>query len=125
MSNQPAFNPTFNQEFCTALEVRLGTVLVLCGKEELRGFWCDGISSSPDIPSMADKKSVNDHRQLVTKAWIGKNGQDEYELTMVFGQYSLRRYARGTSMIDCIPAENTMDWVEIDVKNKKITVYLQ
>lgn len=119
-----ASHPSFNQAFCTALEFRLGEALQSSGREDLKGFWCDGVSHVPEVPSQVSKKSINDTHQLTTKAWLGKTGQDEYEMTIVFGKYSLRRYAKGSSMTDCIPTENTMDWVEIDIQNKKITVYL-
>ncbi len=58
-------------------------------------------------------------------AWIGKTGQDEYQMTIQFGKYSLRRYAKGTNLIDCIPSEESMGWIDIDIENKKIQVRLK
>jgi hypothetical protein len=60
----------------------------------------------------------------VTKAWIGTNGQDEYEMTIRFGKYALRRYSKGTEMIDCIPSSESMDWIDIEPEKKKIGIRL-
>jgi len=56
---------------------------------------------------------------------MGKTGQDQYDVTIRFGKYSLRRYARRTNLIDCIPKEGTLDWVDIDIKHKSIEIRLR
>lgn len=113
----------FNQEFCIYLEYYLCTMFKHHSQKGLRWFWCDGVSC--DIgESQLSPKSINDNRRLVTTAWIGKDGQDKYEMTILFGKYSLRKYAKGSSLIDCIPAIEPLDWVEIDTKNKIIEIRL-
>ena len=116
---------SFNKEFCGHLEYHLCSTFKKSGKEELKGFWCDGVSWSPLPDNQLTKKYVNDNRKVVTKAWIGKNGQDEYEMTILFGNHSLGRYAKGTSMIDCIPSDESMDWLEIDTIKRIITIRLR
>ncbi len=116
---------SFNEEFCTHLEYHLCRTFENSNNEEIIGFWCDGVSGSPFIDSQITKKSVNDTGKIETRAWIGKAGQDEYYMTIRFGKYSLRRYARGTSLIDCIPGEETMDWIEIDTEKKIIKINLK
>lgn len=115
---------SFNKDFCLHLEYHLCGTFTNSDQEELRGFWCDGVSW--DLPdSQITKKSVNDSRKIETITWIGKTGQDIYYLTIRFGKYSLRRYAKGRSLIDCIPSEETMDWIDIDTKNKTIELWLK
>lgn len=110
----------FNENFCTHLEYRLGQIFENSNRQDLDGFWCDGISWNPSPGNQLTKKSVNDTKQIVTKAWIGKDGQDEYQMTIRFGQYALRRYAKGTEMIHCIPSSNSMDWIGLKLNLKTI-----
>jgi hypothetical protein len=117
---------SFNEEFCLHLEGHLCDTFRNSEREDLKGFWCDGVAAwfpEPDIQYA--KKYVNDHRKFVTTAWIGKTGQDEYEVTVQFGKYSLRRYAKGRSLIDCLPSDETMDWIDIDTMKKTIELRLK
>jgi len=116
---------SFNENFCNHLEYHLGLTFENSDRQDLNGFWCDGISWNPTSDNQLTKKSVNDIRQIVTKAWIGKDGQDEYEMKIRFGKYSLRRYSKGTEMIDCIPSSDSMDWIDIEPENKKIEIRLK
>jgi len=97
----------------------------LSNKPELRGFWCDGVSHIPTPESQLNRKYVTDNRSIVTKAWLGKDGQGEYKMTIKFGKYSLRRYAKVSDMTDCIPNPESMEWIDIDTKNKTITIELR
>ncbi|MEH6765710.1 MAG: DUF4157 domain-containing protein [Aequorivita antarctica] len=115
----------FNEKFCTHLKYHLGSTFENSDRQDFNGFWCDGISWDPIPDKQLTKKSVNDTRQIVTKAWIGKDGQDEYEMTIRFGQYALRRYAKGTEMIDCIPSSDSMNWIDIEPENKRIEIRLK
>ena len=63
--------------------------------------------------------------QLVTMAYIGQDGQDEFEMVIKFGKYALRRYAKGREMIDCIPESNSLNWITIDKENKYIEIQLK
>ena len=117
----------FNEDFCTHLECHLSRTFSHSDRQELNGFWCDGISWLPTPESQLTSKSVNDTRRIITKAWIGVDGQDEYEMVIHFGKYSLRRYAKGTDLFDCIPSEESMDWIDIDIDidNQRIEVRLK
>jgi len=46
-------------------------------------------------------------------------------MTIHFGKYALRRYAKGTELIDCIPGAESMDWIDIDVESKNIDLRLK
>ena len=72
-----------NKEFCTRLESRLCKEFAESNNTELKNFWCDGVSWFP-TDNQLTKKYVNDNRRIITKAWIGKDGQDEYLATIHF-----------------------------------------
>ena len=78
----------FNEKFCSHLEFHLGQTFKNSDRQELNGFWCDGISWNPIPDNQSTKKGINGTRQIVTKAWIGNDGQDEYEMTIRLGKYS-------------------------------------
>ena len=92
------------------------------GREDLKGFWCDGISWQPSDGRQLHPKHVNDTRRIVTQAWLGKTGQDRYELTVHLGRLALSRYAKGVSMVDCIPAKGDYEWWSVDIMDKILIV---
>ena len=120
MEVPPKIDESFNEEFCDFLEFHLCDVFRNSDRKDIRRLWCDGI-----VLNHFSKKFVNDKREINTMAWIGQDGQDEYEMKIKFGKYSLRRYAKGTKMIDCIPSSDSMDWVEIDLERKTIEIQLK
>ena len=93
-------------------------------QEDLKGFWCDGVSPSPLPESQLAPKQIHDTRQITTTAWLGKSGQEEYELTIHFGRQALSRYAKGSPLDDCIPNEEAKDWLRVDVDHKTAGVWL-
>lgn len=115
-------NDPFNQEFCSALEHHLSSTFANSEDQYIKTLWCDGIS---DAALLKSKKSVNDTRKITTRAWIGPDGQTEFEMTILFGKYSLRRYAKGTSLEDCIPDDTSMDWIIFDFDKRTIEVNLK
>lgn len=79
----------------------------------------------PFFDGELSQKSVNDTRKIITTAYIGHGGEQVFEMTIRLGKYALRRYAKGSSMVDCIPGAESMDWITLDVENKKIEVRLK
>lgn len=123
MTNEQENSETpFNEAFCTRLEYRICHELEKSTDQQLKGFWCDGISWSP-CKNQLTKKHVNDKRRIETKAWIGKTGQTEFKAIIYFGKKALSKYAKGMELIKCIPEiETRTDWIEIDLKNKIIEI---
>ena len=113
----------FDKEFCEYLEYHLTRTLRNSQDKEVSKLWCDGVAM-PDS-SQLTKKNVNDKRQIKTKAWIGVDGQTEFELIVKFGDYSLRKYSKGTSLAECVPDDNSIDWVTFDEKEKSIELRLR
>lgn len=114
------YKESFNEKFCTFLEGHLCDTFSKSDDKSIRRLWCDGIDCDH-----FSRKQVNDTRRIKTTAWIGEEGHVLYELTIEFGKYALRRYARRTEMIDCIPSSDTMDWIDLDIGKKRITVFLR
>ncbi len=112
-------------DFCLHLEYRLCDTFKNSHQKVIGGLWCDGVSARSFNDPQLTKKHVNDTRKIETWAYIGKDGQDIYQMTIKFGTYSLRRYAIGESLIDCIPSEETMDWIDIDINEKTIELRLR
>lgn len=122
MTEEPA--SSYNQKFCTFLEHRLCDTFWLSDNAAIRGFWCDGVDM-PYVDHQLTRKHVNDNRKIETKAWLGQSGQEEYTLTIHFGKHALRRYAKGSSLTDCIPNPEPDDWITIDTTTKTLAIYLR
>jgi hypothetical protein len=113
---------SFDQEFCTNLEWKFDFDKM--EDERVKGFWCDGIDHFPeDFMSLA-KSNIKKERRIKTKAWIGKDGQDVYDLTIHLGDKSIANYISGQSLIECIPADNFNKWIAIDAENLSMEVQL-
>ena len=114
---------SFNEDFCLFLEYHLSGTFANSEQNNIKWLWCDGVMMP--FENQLSKKYVNDNRKIITKAWIGHDGNSQYEMTIKFGRYSLRRYARGTSLESCVPSEEMMDWINIDTVNKTIELMLK
>lgn len=112
-----------DQEFCEFLAYELSKAFGNSNNELIKGFWCDGVLLNQS-DSHYSQKFVNDNRQVILKAFIGNDGQTEYELTLKFGSTSLSRYARSLDMKETIPNSGKSNWFDIDTKLKKIEVQL-
>jgi hypothetical protein len=111
------------QDFCDFLEYHLTKAFSHSTDTTVKGLWCDGILL-PNNENDLSKKNVNDKREVELKAFIGKNGQDEYTLLMKFGNKSLSRYAKDLDIQECVPNFENNDWYMIDQGINKITIQL-
>ena len=112
-----------DKEFCEYLEYEICKAFEYSHNEELRGFWCDGVLT--DQPEgYYSQKFVNDNRVVKLKAFISKDGQTEYELTLKFGNKALSRYARNADIKECVPNLGKQNWFDIDTKRNKIEIQL-
>ena len=108
-----------NKDFLELLEYQLTKALTISQNSQLKGFWCDGIL----LPSENEKKLLKTKQVLMT-AFLGKDGQDKYDLTLKFGVNSLNNYANCLSLFSCVPNPDMKDWFNIDVSSKTIIVQL-
>ncbi|MBU8883042.1 hypothetical protein KSK37_08110 [Kaistella sp. DKR-2] len=112
-----------DQDFCQFLEYEICKAFEHSDNDQIKGFWCDGILlDQPD--SSYSPKYVNDNRQVKLKAFIGKDGQDEYELILKFGNKALSRYARNLDIKKCVPSPDKQNWFNIDTERNKIEIQL-
>jgi hypothetical protein len=123
------FNNSFNEEFCTHLEFHLCSTFDSSALEELSGFWCDGVSWAPYYnPAVnTDHLSIGNvlkTKKITTRAKMGRSGQDFYEMTLLLGNKALHNYEQGLSLINCLPGEESMEWIELDIAHKKIELKL-
>ena len=115
--------PIFNQSFCSLLEFSLPFEQL--EDEKLRGFWCDGIDPIPyDIENLAIK-NLKQNRKIKTRAWTGVNGQEIYEMTIHFGENSIRCFEQESSLENCIYSENPDNWITVEPNQKKIEIKLK
>ena len=124
------FNNSFNRDFCEYLEYHLCRTFRNVESEELRDFWCDGVLEAPFYNTDVNKKylsieNVLKTREIVTTAWMGESGQDQYEMCLKLGSKSLNNYNLGLSLIDCLPEDKSMKWITLDIENKKIELRLK
>lgn len=115
---------SFDQSFCDHLEYLLCDVFRKSNDVDIRSMWCDGVVPETSPLHQRDKKRVNDTRKIRTMAWIGKTGQDEYDMTVKLGPKALSRYARGLSLIATIPSDDQNNWLSIDIENQCIEIKL-
>ncbi|WCO03537.1 hypothetical protein [Psychroserpens ponticola] len=128
-TEQKDYNKSFNSKFCVHLEYAISREFQYSADKELKHFWCDGVSSEPLIgfennKEYLDYKNISKTKFIETIAWTGQTGQTIYNLTINLGKQSLKEYKDGLSLIDCIPEENTRDWIDIDVENKTMEIKL-
>jgi hypothetical protein len=60
----------------------------------------------------------------VLRAFLGKNGQTEFELILKFGEKALSKFARDLGIHDCLQGLGNGDRLLIDLNEKRITVQL-
>ena len=106
--------------FCDHLEYRLTQVFQLSNRQDIKGFWCDGVSG--DV--LWEAETDTEQRYLVTKAWIGKDGQDPYEVTIWLGPLAAKRCDQGEDMVDFVPNVGSMEWIKIEPGRNIIEIFL-
>lgn len=112
---------SFNNDLCTILEYHITRILATTDNQSLIGFWCDGVLMPSE--NQIVKKKVNDCKKIETTAWSGISGQDQFKLIIHFGKYSLRRYAKGRKLNDCLN-ESPCN-LKVDTIKKQIELHLK
>ncbi len=112
-----------DEHFCEFLEYEICKALECLDEPESSGFWCDGILKSQSEYSYS-QKFVNDNRKMTFKAFIGKDGQQEYDLTLKFGSKALSRFARNLDIKECFLSPQNPEWFTIDTKLNRIEIQL-
>ena len=112
-----------DRSFYEQLEYKICEAFRQLDNENTKGFWCDGILQSENENNYTSK-FINDNRRINLKAFIGKDGQDEYELILHFGSNSLSKVARHLAFIDTFPIDNIDTKFNINIEQRKIEIQL-
>ena len=113
------FDIMIDQDFYSHLEFQLTKAFPNSDDNLITSFWCDGI-----LP-VSEEESSNIHKiELRTTAFIGVDGQEKYEMTIVFGPKALSNYSQGFDLKSCIPDRLESGWIDVDSVNKKILIRL-
>jgi hypothetical protein len=115
---------SFNQQFCIDLEYYLCDVFTSVVQDDVKGFWCDGVLA-PFVDNELSKKHVNERKQIITRAFVGRSGQEEYTLVLTLGKLSLRRFANDRSLNDCLPDIHSSESFVINVDKRTIQLFLK
>ena len=120
--NNSLKKPVFNNEFCSQLEWKLDFKNL--GIDSLKRFWCDGVDPIPfDLESLS-RENIIKNKLITTRAWIGEDGQDIYEMRIKLGKKSIANYKNGVSLIECIPDKGNKNWIKIEPETNRIQVSL-
>jgi hypothetical protein len=112
----------FDDDFCVHLEYHLCRTFQNSPDKRLRWFGCDGVSMP--LNSQLSIESIARTKKIKTLAWMEVNGQYKYEMTIKFGPDAVKKYMEGVSLIDCLPSEESLDWVTLDIEKKTIELQL-
>ena len=113
---------SFNQDFCHALEFHLTRAFANNSSNKFERIWCDGIME-PEAWRQ-DLDNFYKIKEIVTYGWLGLTGQDKYWVIIKLGDLSFERCLQGFSMDECLPDDQTLDWVNLDEQNWKIVLQL-
>ena len=114
---------SFNKEFCEHLEFKLDFDNL--NRDEVKGFWCDGINHIPDDIKSLSKANLAKNKEIKTNAWIGKDGQGEYKMTIKFGNQSIEMYKQNQNLVNCIPTADFQNWINIAPEKSEIEITLK
>jgi hypothetical protein len=78
----------------------------------------------PALSSQLSIQSIIETKQIVTFAFFGRNGQDKYQMIINLGTDAVSNYIAGGSLIDCLPSEDSFDWIMLDAKERLIELQL-
>jgi len=112
----------FDGNFRNYLEYHLCRAFQNSPDKKLRWFGCDGV----DIPqsSQLSIESIIKTQKIETLAWMEVNGYTRYEMIIKLGPDAIKNYMEGLSLIDCLPSEESLDWVILDIEKKTIELQL-
>lgn len=110
-------------EFCELLESKITSALQISTDNRTKTYWCDGVLL-PTFDYEYSQKYVNDNRRITLTAFIGVDGQDRYEIVLLFGRNALSRYARGLDVSDCIPDFEATGGLTFDSFKKQVLIEL-
>jgi hypothetical protein len=114
---------SFNGDFCQSLEYHLCAAFATSTDIILKYWGCDGVDE-PIINEQFTSRNITSIKQIITKAWIGADGNGRYDMIIKLGRCSRIKALKGFSLESCLPDADSFDWVKIDVEGRLIVVKL-
>jgi len=112
-----------DQAFCEALEYKLCEAFKNTRDENVKDFWCDGIVLSAPGNDYS-QQFIKDNRYINMKAFVGKDGQTVYALTLKFGKMALSRYSENPDMAALIAGVSLESGLVADTLKREIIIQL-
>ncbi len=108
-------------DFCTALEYAITRAFHHSNRDELKGFWCDGVvlwapSSELEI------RRFEENGEIQGIAWLGKQEGEQYEITIRTSNGSKRAFRLGGDIKQYIPEAEADEWIYLHQKARRIIV---
>jgi len=115
----------FNEDFCVKLEFALCDAVEYSDNKPCWGFGCDGVNRPISEDERLSKKSIRNNQCIETTCLAGQVGQELYQIVVFLGKRALHAYAKGNTLIDCVPEDRSSEWWYAEPSNKYIEVYLE
>lgn len=56
--------------------------------------------------------------------WLGHTRQEKYEMIIKLGPEAVKKHKEGLSILNCLPGDESLDWVTVDFEKKTIELQL-
>lgn len=109
-----------DQDFCAFLEYQISSALQQLQQDEGKGYWCDGVLPLPTHDYSI--QAVNRTREIILKAFIGKDGQSTYTLILKLGNRAFSRYSRNLDITAHMPDVTDAGSWNIDMTEKTMEI---
>jgi hypothetical protein len=114
---------SFNETFCAELEYHISTAFKSSPDKKIKFFWCDGVKM-PFSDIQLTKQNILRTKQIFTKAFIGENGQELYEMIILLGSQSIEACINDKSLKNYLPGAESIDWIKLDTVAHTIVLQL-
>jgi len=111
-----------DNEFLEYLEYAICKAYVQAGNKETK-LWCKSVTFS-ESEYHYSQEFIQDKRQIVLKAFVGKFGNIEYDLHLKFGEAASTFFSKNLDIKRCVPNPKNRDLFAIDFEKNCISVEL-
>jgi len=124
MNFEQTIGKSFDIEFCRRLEFHLTRTFQNNPINKFDHFWCDGVTEPEKWRQ--DLNEFNKTKEIVTIGWIGLTSmlEEQYWMTIKLGLMSFERCLKGLNIEQCLPSDQSLDWVNVDHVNRCIVLQL-
>ncbi len=113
---------SFDIDFCQRLGFHLTGAFYNNCTNKFERIWCDGVLEPEKWRQDIDELAIT--KEIVTTGWLGLDGQDKHWIIIKLGPLSFEKCLKGQSLRQCLPSDQSLDWVSIDATDKIVTLQL-